>query len=326
MSHEKPLPQSTNEKIRIEDNGSTTFIHAEGKEKTSPCPVIFAPGLGESAEWSFRKPTEELAALGHDVYAISHPSKGLSEEFLRDELNGMVLALKVRARARGIADSEIDALIAKIPITEFRKAYVLVTFAREKVLRGNGGRVDIIGHSQGGSYALIAAFLEPTLVDHLVLVNPAGQVGGDSFARMFRSFHWRGLTEAIQTGKWTAVWDTVAYLLARSYMLLPYSKYSRAMQEGRALADFDAYPFLMMLQRLDPAIDRVTMYDTSDRLMRKKKIEDAARIARGKQDEQTALGERRVTKGMGHYSLITHAKEFAMEFHRILTRKPAATA
>lgn len=302
--------------IRLPDTSELSFVHAVGKELLGKTPIIFAPGLGETAEGTFKKPAEALASLGHDVYALTHPKKAPNVRFLKKEQERAKIRWKKKYGEK-LSPETADALFKSIPRTEFQKAYTLIQFIQKEVQKKSGEeKVDVIGHSQGGAYALIAAFLEPELFEHVVLVNPAGQSGQEDPWPLMGRFHTSLFREALRAWTFRQVGDTLVILLRR----FPIS-YVRAIQEGRALATFDAYPFLKALGAIAPEVHKITFFDSDDRIFRAEKIKRAVAIAKGKGTE-ISLGEWRETKNHGHYSLVTRPEEYAALFHEYFRTSP----
>lgn len=289
-----------------------TFVHVEGANALGP-KIVLAPGLGETAEGSFRKPAQALAALNHDVFALTHDEQRIDES----ELERRKVELQdawCRKFGSTYSPPEVLELFDNIPLTELRKAFSLITFIEDVVQHGDHESVDVVGHSQAGAYALIATFLRPELVRKLVLVNPAGQ-SHEEFLHMFAQFHTTMFFDALRAGKWDHVWDTMQSLASKLGM-----GYVRAIRQGWNLSHFDAYPFIDALQRVAPQVELATIYDTSDAIFRHEKIAKAARIATARHGRTgvNALGERHVTEGMGHYGPIAYPTEYAHLLDRIL--------
>jgi pimeloyl-ACP methyl ester carboxylesterase len=304
-------------KIQLPDGHETTFIHSPAEGGNGGPSVVFAPGLGETAERSFKKPTQELAAAGHDVYALSHTAKGLSDEFLASE-KARIKSEWMAAHGTKLPREEIERLFDAIPVTEFRKAYTLICFIEEEIRTGKiKGKVDVIGHSQGGAYGVIAVFLRRDLFNKSIYVNPAGQSGPVGYWRIFSGFHASVLRDAIKTGNWTAVRDAISYLWARHWAL--YSGKSRAVKEANALTTFDAYPFIQAISVIAPEVIQTTITDTADLIFSQQKIKNAARIAQ-KKKPKIGIGDREEPTNHGHFGPVVYPEEFAQIFHKILIR------
>ncbi len=289
-----------------------TYVRMTHEQAVGP-KVVMAPGLGETAEGSFKEPARALAERGHDVYALTHPTMGMETRHLLTEKERMKNEW-LKTHGNTLPRKHVDELFKKIPISEFRKALTLITFLETTVLSGNvTATADVIAHSQGGAYALIAAFLRPDLFRKLILVNPAGQ-SRQSFTEMFRKFHTTMFVDAVRTGKWKHVGDTLYSLLSHWG-----AGYIKAITQGFRLSRFNAYPYLEALNVIAPDVVRVTLYDSDDRIFKKERIEEAARIARGETAHDGTHGMRVRTEGKGHYGPITDPEWYANRFHELLS-------
>ena len=301
------------EHIALADGSTLSYLHREGANAAGTTPVIFAPGVGESAK-SFKGVAGALAERGHDVYAVTQPTTRLKKKFFEKQKAEAAAAWKEKYRGV-LPEKTIDELFKNIPLTEFRKAEALVAFTREAARTSQTGKVNIIGHSEGGANGLIAAFLAPELFERVILVNPAGQSGTENFARLFGNFHFSLFKEAFKTGKWKQVGDTLRTLLGHAGLA-----YARATRDGWHLSKFNAFPFLDALGRVAPDMAKVTFFDSTDRIFRAEKIKRAVEIAKGSAPASgLSLGEWQETKGHGHYGPVTNPEMFAELFHKELT-------
>src|SRR3989344_3196084 len=66
------------------------------------------------------------------------------------------------------------------PQIELRKVAALVRTLDERKV----SKADIVANSEGGIFAVLAAYFYPERFRNLVLVNPAGMIGKDNFARL----------------------------------------------------------------------------------------------------------------------------------------------
>lgn len=69
-----------------------------------------------------------------------------------------------------------------IPEVELRKVAALLKMMDEKGLE----QVDIVAHSEGGIYGVLAAMLKPERFRNMVLVDPGGMVGEDEQSRLVK--------------------------------------------------------------------------------------------------------------------------------------------
>ncbi len=302
-------PRATEGRFLLPDKSTARFVRAVPEGAPHRTPVILAPGFGETSR-TFIEPAEELAALGHDTFAISHTTE-LNDEDLKP-LYGRAIA-EVRARYAYLTPKRLNALLKGIRLPEFRKALTLKTFIEGEVRRaGYSGRVNVVGHSQGGAYALVAAFLWPHLFDKLVLLNPAGQNGSVPYFELFRRFH-KGLSERFaKNPKKMAVPTLVTFV----YMLQRSLYWGRAKAEGQSLASFNAYPYLLALKDVGPHIRRVTVIDHTDTIFKHQEVK-AAEAREGAGLGASPFGERISVNSKGHYGLVEEPVEFAKLFDRL---------
>lgn len=302
-------PKAAEGRYLLPDKSTARFIRAVPEGTPHRTPVILAPGFGETSR-TFIEPAEELAALGHDTFAISHTTE-LNDDELKPLYDRAIA--EVRARYAHLTPKRLNALLKGVKLPEFRKALALKTFIEGEVRRaGYTGRVNVVGHSQGGAYSLVAAFLWPHLFDKLVLLNPAGQSGPVSYNTLFWRFH-RSLSERLAKNpdKMTApALRTIWYMLERSLY------WGRAKAEGQSLAAFNAYPYLLALRDVGSHIRRVTVIDHTDSIFRHQEVK-AAEAREGAGLGASPFGERISVNSKGHYGLVEEPVEFAKLFDRL---------
>ncbi|MEK7530947.1 MAG: alpha/beta fold hydrolase [Patescibacteria group bacterium] len=304
-------PTVTTGEYEVSDRSHTDFVHVVPERVTQKCKVIIAPGMGESAR-IYTEPAVALAKLGHEVYAMSH------DVALPDEhLEGIMRAELARARARyaNALPRSIDALIRGIRITEFRKALALKTFIESKVQKGTDEKIDVVGHSQGGAYVTIAAFLWPELFDHVVLMNSAGHNGDVGYSKLFRRFM-TGLSKraALNSSKMVDVALESVRLIRKNGGFFK----GRAVDEARSLVSFNAFPYLNAItQTVGRHIKIFRVYDANDSVFPHDEV-----LAEERRNERSIgtgrFGTRVTTHHKGHYSFIEKPDAVATELHALL--------
>jgi pimeloyl-ACP methyl ester carboxylesterase len=72
----------------------------------------------------------------------------------------------------------------KYVVAELRKAAALIKVIEKKGIE----KIDLITHSEGSINGLIAATMIPDKIRNIILVNPAGLIGKDTFPRLLKGF------------------------------------------------------------------------------------------------------------------------------------------
>ena len=130
--------------------GTTEIVDIKPVLQKDIVPILLAPGWGDTPQ-----AYEECLKIIHDgnrrVLSVSHPRRGKS-----------------------VAE-ETD-----FPMAETRKVQSLISIIDQKNLE----KVDVIAHSEGAIYTIIAATLYPEKFRNIVLVNPGGLIGQDKFHKL----------------------------------------------------------------------------------------------------------------------------------------------
>jgi pimeloyl-ACP methyl ester carboxylesterase len=135
---------------RWELEGGVVQVHDVMPERLkTDIPVVFAPGWAATPT-SFRENILAFAGLGRRIISV-------------DSVHGI--------EAEGVEDHSK---------TELRKTAALVQALEAKGIE----QVDLVGHSEAGIYATIAASLYPGRFRNLVLIEPGGMVGEDTVKRL----------------------------------------------------------------------------------------------------------------------------------------------
>ncbi|MFH1192401.1 MAG: alpha/beta fold hydrolase [bacterium] len=120
-------------------------------------PVFICPGWAENSS-VFKKNILTMAELGRETFFIDS--------------------------AHGINIKETKENTDNFPEAELRKVEAFIKVLEEK----NIDKIDAVAHSEGGIYLIIAAILYPEKFRNLVLVDPAGIIGKDSFIGLAKRF------------------------------------------------------------------------------------------------------------------------------------------
>jgi pimeloyl-ACP methyl ester carboxylesterase len=136
-------------------DGKVDFTEVTPEQTKTEVPVILAPGWGGTIVPAFKETMRTFAQMQRRSIAIEHPFtvKKVSEK----------IPTKLRESH---------------PIEEVRKAAALLEFLQKKDIE----KTDVLAHSEGAIYVLLAASAEPEKFrgQSIVLSNPAGLIGKDN--------------------------------------------------------------------------------------------------------------------------------------------------
>lgn len=196
--------QFANKEIIYTTAGPTEIVDIKPVFQKDTVPVLLAPGWGDTHQ-SYEKSLEIIHDGGRRVLSVSHPRRGESAVQYSD-----------------------------FPVAEARKVQSLIGIIDQK----NLGKVDVVAHSEGAIYAIIAATLHPDKFRNLVLVSPGGLIGEDKFhklvTRMLTS-GFRDTTQAMRSSHEKAPFFNAARKMARYFAENP----KRAIEELNAIAKSD---------------------------------------------------------------------------------------
>ncbi len=179
--NEEAFEQQFKQSRTIESQGGVVrFVDiapsAEKIEDTVPVTVASGFGLGPDA---YKGPAETIYNSGRRGILLEHARRGKSKlmddsrslEHLRQTMD-MVNILE----AAGINPDKIKE--------ELQKARSMVD-----VLRASGvEQTDVIAHSEGTIYTVLAALENPELFRSVVLIGPAGMIGEDNILQLGKRF------------------------------------------------------------------------------------------------------------------------------------------
>ncbi|MBI5138554.1 MAG: alpha/beta hydrolase [Candidatus Vogelbacteria bacterium] len=159
----------------------------------SETPVLIAPGYGETPA-TFKPLLQTLYHEGRRAVAISHPRFG------------------------GSAEQFEDKLVEKHGLEELRKAMNLLALLNNRSV----DKADVMAMSEGAINASIAAELEPEKFRNIILIGPAGLVGGDNYFDLFKRFTGTIASETVDLlspkasyseNRFTTLFESWAYFL-----------------------------------------------------------------------------------------------------------------
>ena len=177
--------------------GGIETLDVKPKKLEHSTPILVAPGWGETVE-TFRGTLNVFAQHGWRSISLSHPRSEMP-----NEIGG----------AKGYTE-------------EYQKALSLLAVLAEKRLE----KVDIVAHSEGAISASLLSLMTPEMIRTLILVNPAGLHGKDSFINLAGRFSKEAvklLRQYSQIEARVAIAETVKYIL---------SNVQKAIREGQEIA------------------------------------------------------------------------------------------
>lgn len=144
-------------------DGKLHVVDVQPEQQKSEVPVFVAPGWAANAK-VFKDNILGCAAEGRRTLSLQN--------------------------FHGIKAENID----EYPNAELRKVAALIKTLDEKKIE----KTDVIAHSEGALYTIIAARLYPERFRNIVLVAPAGMIGKDNIARLGVGFSHDVTRQAVQ--------------------------------------------------------------------------------------------------------------------------------
>lgn len=197
------------------------IIDLNPENKKSETPILVAPGWGQMVS-----PVKE------------HMLKVLAEEGGR-----RVLATDYPREMK----IETENLPPELPFQELQKAATLLEVLDKKIAKPEDEesedqeqKVDLLCHSEGGLYGLLAACLKPERFRNIVLANPAGLIGKDSLLRLAYSF-------AIKEGTLKSTLPTIE--MAKAFWNYFIKHLRMSLNEARQVSEADTYDILKYLKK-----------------------------------------------------------------------------
>jgi pimeloyl-ACP methyl ester carboxylesterase len=146
------------EEIKVA-GGTAEVVDVKPETLSDEVPVFLAPAWGCTID-IYKNAIEKLAEQNREVISLNHPRFG------------------------GDMSDAPEEMLEKYPYEEVRKALNIIGVLDGK----NIVQTDAIAHSEGAVNLAIAAALYPEKFRSMVLYNPAGLIGEDTFTRLLQGF------------------------------------------------------------------------------------------------------------------------------------------
>ncbi len=183
-SHAQKSSESDRERIKsqlkqpdtidLQEGGAMEVVDVKPEKLKTDIPTFWVYGWGGTVERS-EDVIVNLAERGRRVLSVNAPH-GIESGNLKES-----------ATERG----------QKIHDIELRKVAALLKSIDEKGIQ----QTDIVAHSEGAIYGVLAALLRPEKFRNMVLVNPAGMIGEDTVERLVGGAAWDTCLEAARIYK-----------------------------------------------------------------------------------------------------------------------------
>ena len=138
-------------------DGEISFIEVVPKRTISQIPIFFAPGWGGIVHPGVVEIIKTLGKKSRHSIAIDHPH------------NIQSVSTQIPA-----------AIVKKYAFAEVRKAAALLAFLEKMRIR----KVDVLAHSEGAIYTLIAAAAKSDYFRDIILTNPVGLIDQDNLLKI----------------------------------------------------------------------------------------------------------------------------------------------
>lgn len=245
--------------------GRTEIVDIKPVFQKDTVPIILAPGWGETLQ-THKKTLQIIHDGSRRVLSLKHPRI-----------------------AKNVTGEE-----PSYPMAEIRKMQALIGVISQKKLE----KVDVIAHSEGAIYAIIAATLHPDKFRNIVLVSPGGLIGEDKFHKLVgrmlvSAFH--DITQAMENSHEKGLLTNAAIEMARYFAKNP----TRAVEELYAIAQSD---ILEMVKNLHESGIGISVFaEVDDPIFPISRITEILRDSKGAIDGFYSVKE-------GHNKLITDAR------------------
>jgi len=244
ISTEQTLEQQFKKKELLDlYGGQVEVVDVKPLQQKSEVPVIVAPGWGGTPKM-YEKNILTLAEAGRRAISIDAPH-GIDHELDGGEVNN-------------------------IPDVELRKIAALINALEEKEI----DQVDVIGHSEGAIYTVLAAKLYPEKFRNLILINPGGMIGEDNPVRLtvdFAKDAARQTIDSIRNPGMRKPLMTATGELTKSAIVNPL----KAFQEIKAISGSQIHELLKELK--EKGIGVVIIHGVDDKVFPMDRVQEIAK-------------------------------------------------
>lgn len=263
-------------------DGRVDFTDVRPEHPKTEVPLLLAPGWGGDIAASFKEGMRTYAERGRRSIAIEHPQtvKQVSE--------------RIPAEVK-----------TSNPIVEVRKAAAMLEFLDKQGI----DKADVLAHSEGAIYTLLAATVAPERFRSIVISNPAGMLGKDNLIKFsLRAMRGVGKPGAPFPGE---KWQTPPELQKGGGVLGYVARHPReALGDFVAITESDVYHLLKDLH--DKGVRIAVIAAVEDKMFQMK-------------DLQKAFGKGREIDGFlsfrgGHTEILDHPTTYARAVESLLTK------
>ncbi|HLL61235.1 MAG TPA: alpha/beta fold hydrolase [Candidatus Nitrosocosmicus sp.] len=238
-SQEKPNDELLTEKF-VDDY--LTILDRQPSELKTSVPVLLSLGWGETPK-VFEDVMSVLTENQRRVLALSYT--GTRNVDVESSFPDIDVGKPI------IANADLDE---KYPDIEVGKAMAMLQMMEEKGIE----QADIIAHSGGAISVLIAASLNPEKFRNIVLANPAGLIGKDTFPRLVKGLTMQSLRDTMRLLSTDPAKKNVLRLFKEVGKFV-FRHPIQGLKEGIAISNSDIYSLIKELKEADNSSIKISI-------------------------------------------------------------------